>query len=45
MGMHTLKKAVKQDVKCVWVGFHTRDDAWEFKRLDDVHGTGALREI
>ncbi len=79
MGMRTLKKAVKQDLKCVtnsfgqvreffartpcksldrvlfglgddqgnsvvvsvaWVGFHTRGDARQFKRLDDVHGTG-----
>lgn len=84
MGMRTLKKAVKQDLKCVtnsfgqvreffartpcksldrvlfgvgddqdnsvvvsvaWVGFHTRGDARQFKRLDDVHGTGNVTPL
>ncbi|MGH3898136.1 MAG: hypothetical protein ACRDTA_07745 [Pseudonocardiaceae bacterium] len=84
MGMRTLKKAVKQDVKCAansfghvreffartpcksldrmlfgigddqgnsvvvsiaWVSFHTRGDAREFKRLDDVHGTGNVTPL
>jgi len=84
MGMRTLKKAVKQDLKCVansfgqvreffartpcksldrvlfgigddqgnfvvvsvaWVGFHTRGNAREFKRLDDVHGTGNVTPL
>ncbi len=84
MGMRTLKKAVKQELKCVansfgqvreffartpckslgrvlfgigddqgnsvvvsvaWVGFHTRGNAREFKRLDDVHGTGNVTPL
>lgn len=84
MGMRTLKKAVKQDLRCMtnsfgqvreffartpcksldrvlfglgddqgnsvvvsvaWVGFHTRGDARQFKRLDDVHGTGNVTPL
>ncbi len=32
-------------VSVAWVGFHTRGDAREFKRLDDVHGTGNVTPL
>jgi hypothetical protein len=32
-------------VSVAWVGFHTRSDAREFKRLDDVHGTGNVTPL
>lgn len=32
-------------VSVTWVGFYTRGDAREFKRLDDVHGSGNVTPL
>jgi len=32
-------------VSVAWVGFYTRGDARDFKRLDDVHGTGNVTPL
>jgi hypothetical protein len=32
-------------VSVAWVGFYTRGDAREFKRLDDVHGSGNVTPL
>lgn len=32
-------------VSVAWVGFHIRGDARDFKRLDDVHGTGNVTPL